>query len=323
VETARLWRSLGFYSSRNDGQFCIHCVTGPDEYNTVVDNNVYTNLMARENLRYAAETVERLREHRPDLFTVLVHKTRLDLSEVSEWKQAADRMYMPYDERLQITPQDDQFLNQEPWDFDRTPADKYPLLLFFHPLTIYRYQVIKQADLVLAMLLLGHEFSADLKRRNFAYYDPITTGDSSLSACIQSIMAAEVGERDKALEYARVATVMDLGDVAGNVKDGCHIAAMGGVWMIFVYGFAGLRDYGGQLCFWPALPDVLHCIRFQLVYQGQSLEVNVGQERTEYRLKHGTGLTIRHEEEEVKLSADNPSMQRPNRRPDRQVGESA
>ena len=323
VETARLWRSLGFYSSRNDGHFCIHCVTGPDEYNTVVDNNVYTNLMARENLRYAAETVERIREHRPDLFTDLVHKTRLDLSEVSEWKQAADRMYVPYDERLQITPQDDQFLNQEPWDFDRTPADKYPLLLFFHPLTIYRYQVIKQADLVLAMFLLGHEFAPDLKRRNFAFYDPITTGDSSLSACIQSIMAAEVGEKDKALEYARVATVMDLGDVSGNVKDGCHIAAMGGVWMIFVYGFAGLRDYGGQLCFWPALPDVLHCIRFQLEYQGQTLEVNVGQERTEYRLKHGTGLTIRHEKEEVKLSADNPSVQRPNRTPDRELGKSA
>lgn len=312
VETARLWRSLGFYSSRKDGQFCIHCVTGPDEYNTVVDNNAYTNLMARENLRYAAETVERVRECRPDLFTALVHKTRLDPSEVEEWKRAADRMYVPYDERLRITPQDDQFLEQKPWDFDRTPADKYPLLLYFHPLTIYRYQVIKQADLVLAMFLLGHEFSPDLKRRNFAFYDPITTGDSSLSACIQSIMAAEVGEMDKALEYGRVATLMDLGNVAGNVKDGCHIAAMGGVWMIFVYGFAGLRDYGGRLCFWPALPDVLHCIHFYLQYRGQTLEVNVGHETTEYRLKSGAGLTIRHQEEEIKLSPEVPVAERPN-----------
>ena len=323
VETARLWRSLGFYSPRNDGQFCIHCVTGPDEYNTVVDNNVYTNLMARENLRYAAETVERLQELRPDLFIALVHKTRLDPSEVSEWKQAADRMFVPYDERLQITPQDDQFLKQEPWDFDRTPADKYPLLLYFHPLTIYRYQVLKQADLVLAMFLLGHEFPPELKRRNFAYYDPITTGDSSLSACIQSIMAAEVGEMDKALEYARVATLMDLGDVAGNVKDGCHIAAMGGVWMIFVYGLAGLRDYGGGLCFWPVLPDVLHCIRFRLSYRGQTLEVNVGQAATQYRLITGTGLTILHEEEEVKLSADRPSVERPNRKHDVGMKETA
>jgi alpha,alpha-trehalose phosphorylase len=313
VETARLWRSLGFYSPRKDGQFCIHCVTGPDEYNTVVDNNAYTNLMARENLRYAAETVERVREERPDLFTALVHKTHLDPSEVAEWKQAADRLYVPYDERHQITPQDDQFLEQKPWDFERTPADKYPLLLYFHPLTIYRYQVIKQADLVLAMFLLGHEFAPDLKRRNFAFYDPITTGDSSLSACIQSIMAAEVGEMDKALEYGRVATVMDLGNVAGNVKDGCHIAAMGGVWMIFVFGFAGLRDYGGQLCFWPALPDVLHCIHFHLQYRGQILEVNVGLKTTEYCLRKGAGLTIRHMDEEIKLSPHVPSIERPNR----------
>jgi alpha,alpha-trehalose phosphorylase len=314
VETARLWRSLGFYSERKGGQFCIHCVTGPDEYNTVVDNNAYTNLMARENLRYAAETVERVRDHRPDLYTALVHKTRLDPSEVAEWKQAADRMYVPYDERLQITPQDDQFLEQKPWDFDRTPADKYPLLLYFHPLTIYRYQVIKQADLVLAMFLLGHEFPHDLKRRNFAFYDPITTGDSSLSACIQSIMAAEVGEMAKALTYGRVATLMDLGNVAGNVKDGCHIAAMGGVWMIFVYGFAGLRDYGGQLCFWPALPDVLHCIHFRLQYQGRTLRVNVGQKTTEYQLEAGSALTIRHEDEEVKLSPDTPAAEQPNRK---------
>jgi alpha,alpha-trehalose phosphorylase len=323
VETARLWRSLGFYSPRNNGQFCIHCVTGPDEYNTVVDNNAYTNLMARENLRYAVETVERVRELRPDLFTALVHKTRLDLSEVAEWKQAAHLMYVPYDEQLHITPQDDQFLGQEPWDFDRTPADKYPLLLYFHPLTIYRYQVIKQADLVLAMFLLGHEFPPDLKRRNFDFYDPITTGDSSLSACIQSIMAAEVGEMRKALDYARVATLMDLGDVAGNVKDGCHIAAMGGAWMIFVYGFAGLRDYGGQLCFWPALPDVLHCIRFNLMFQGHTLEVDVGQEATSYRLKSGSGLTIRHEESEVKLSVETPFAERPNRKRSADVQQSA
>jgi alpha,alpha-trehalose phosphorylase len=314
VETARLWRSLGFYSERKGGQFCIHCVTGPDEYNTVVDNNAYTNLMARENLRYAAETVERVRQERPDLFTALVHKTKLDASEIMEWKQAADRMYVPFDERLGITAQDDQFLEQKPWDFDRTPADKYPLLLYFHPLTIYRYQVIKQADLVLAMFLLGHEFTPELKRRNFAFYDPITTGDSSLSACIQSIMAAEVGEMDKAIEYGRVATLMDLGNVAGNVKDGCHIAAMGGAWMIFVYGFAGLRDYGGHLCFWPALPDILHCIHFHLTYRGQVLEVNVGHETTDYRLKTGSGLTIRHEEEEVKLSPNEPSVTRANRK---------
>jgi alpha,alpha-trehalose phosphorylase len=314
VETARLWRSLGFYSPRKDGQFCIHCVTGPDEYSTMVDNNVYTNLMARENLRYAAETVEKLQEQRPDLFTALVHKVRLEAAEVSEWKRAAERMYLPFDERIKITPQDDQFLDQEPWPFEQTPPEKYPLLLYFHPLTIYRYRVIKQADLVLAMLLLGHEFSRDLKRRNFEFYDPITTGDSSLSPCIQSIMAAEVGDMGKALEYARVATLMDLGDVAGNVKDGCHIAAMGGVWMVFVYGFAGLRDYHGELSFSPALPEVLDCLRFELLFQGQTLEIHVGQATTRYTLKNGYGMRLRHEREDIRLSPEGPTIECPNRK---------
>jgi len=315
VETARLWISLGFYNLRKGGKFCILCVTGPDEYNTVVDNNVYTNLMARENLRFAAETVDKLRERRPDLFTALVHKTHLEDPEIADWKRAAELMYVPYDQRLKITPQDDQFLEQEPWDFKHTPPEKYPLLLYFHPLTIYRYQVLKQADLVLAMLLLGHEFTPDLKRRNFEFYDPITTGDSSLSPCIQSIMAAEVGDVEKALEYARVATLMDLGDVAGNVKDGCHIAAMGGVWMIFAYGFAGLRDYSGELSFRPALPDVFDCLRFKLTFQGRNLDIDVSQDETRYTLTTGSGLTIRHEEQEVCLSSSAPSVVLPNSRP--------
>lgn len=315
VETARLWLSLGFYSLRQGGKFCIHCVTGPDEYSTMVDNNVYTNLMARENLRYAAETVEKVRERRPDLFTALEHKTRLEASEVEDWKRAAELMYVPYDERLKITPQDDKFLEEEPWDFKHVPPEKYPLLLYYHPLTIYRYQIIKQADLVLAMLLLGHEFSPDLKRRNFEFYDPITTGDSSLSPCIQSIMAAEVGDMEKALVYARVATLMDLGDVAGNVKDGCHIASMGGVWMVFVYGFAGLRDYSGRLSFRPALPEQLDCLRFRLAFQGQSLEIDVRQDATRYTLKAGSGLALNHEDQEIRLSPADPSVERPNRKP--------
>ena len=322
VETARLWRDLGFYSDRREGKFCIHGVTGPDEYNTVVDNNAYTNLMARENLRYAVETVETLRQRRPDLYTALTHRTRLDPGEVAEWKRAADDMYIPYDSRLGITPQDDEFLEQKRWDFAHTPPENFPLLLFYHPLTIYRHQVIKQADVVLAMLLLPHEFSVELKKRNFEFYDPLTTGDSSLSACIQSIIASEVGDMAKAVEYARVAALMDLGDVAGNVKDGCHIAAMGGVWMIFVYGFAGLRDYTGRLCFRPRIPRALQRLRFQLILNGHVLEVDAGRTATRYTLQKGSGLTIQHEEDEIRLSADEPVAVKPNWSPDAAPGSS-
>ena len=191
VETARLWEDLGFYGA--DEQFHIHGVTGPDEYTTVVNDNAYTNLMARLNLNFAAATVRRLREERPADYTALVHAVRLQLKEVESWERAAAAMYVPFDEKRGIHPQDETFLDREAWDLDATPREKFPLLLHYHPLVIYRHQVLKQADIVLAMFLLGDEFSEEQKRRNFDYYDPLTTGDSSLSACVQSIIAAEIG----------------------------------------------------------------------------------------------------------------------------------
>jgi alpha,alpha-trehalose phosphorylase len=150
-------------------------------------------------------------------------------------------MYIPFDAPTGIFPQDDSFLAREPWDFANTPPDRYPLLLFYHPLNIYRRQVIKQADVLLAMFLLGHEFSLEAKRRNFEFYDPLTTGDSSLSSSIEAIIAPEIGEYDAAVTYARAALLMDLADVGGNVRDGCHIASMGGTWMVFAYGFGVAR----------------------------------------------------------------------------------
>jgi alpha,alpha-trehalose phosphorylase len=189
VETARLWVDLGFYSDAKGGKFCINAVTGPDEYNTVVNNNAYTNLMARENLRYAAQTIESLRETHPDAFNALAQKTALEPDEAKAWLRAAESMYVPSDEKLGIIPQDDQFLDREPWDFRNTPSDHYPLLLFYHPLNIYRKQVIKQADVVLAMFLLGDTFPPEVKKRNFEFYDPLTTGDSSLSSCVEAIVA--------------------------------------------------------------------------------------------------------------------------------------
>ena len=133
VETARFWSDIGFYSERKGGKFCIHGVTGPDEYTAVVNNNTFTNVMAQENLRFAAMTVESLRNDEPDVFQTLVHKTKLEMSEVEEWKKAADNMYIPYDEKNKIHLQDDGFLDREKWDFENTPPEKYPLLLSFHP----------------------------------------------------------------------------------------------------------------------------------------------------------------------------------------------
>ena len=225
VETARLWADLGFYGK--DHKFHIHGVTGPDEYNAIVNNNAFTNLMARENLNYATKVVKQMRSEYPDKFKTLVHNTGLETTEVNQWNKAAEKMYIPYDKKLGINPQDDTFLQKEIWDLKNTPKEKFPLLLHHHPLELYRFQVIKQADVVLATFMLGNQFNRELKKRNFDYYDPLTTGDSSLSVCIQGIMASELGYIDLASKYYTYALLMDLADIGGNVDHGLHLASMG------------------------------------------------------------------------------------------------
>ena len=303
VETARLWQDLGFFE---DGKFHIHGVTGPDEYTAVVNNNTYTNLMARENLRYAVETVQILQNENLERFAALLDRTNLALSEIEEWQKAADAMYLPYDEVRGIHPQDDSFLSKKPWDFENTPSSKYPLLLHFHPLVIYRHQVIKQADVVLAMHLLGQEFSQEQKKRNFDYYDPLTSGDSSLSVSIQSIAAFQLGYIQKAVEYAYFAVLMDLANIAGNTKDGCHMASMGGSWMVMVYGFAGMQDYNGKLSFNPKLPKGTKRLHFPLTIRSQRLEVDICQDEVTYLLSEGSELTIKHQDEEILLKVGVP-----------------
>ena len=306
AESARLWYGHGFFSPRAGDKFCIHGITGPDEYTTVVDNNTFTNLMAQNNLSYAAAQVEALRHRNPDRFHALAERIDLHGHEARDWERAAAQMYIPFSERLRINPQDDNFLDKQVWDFENTPQEQYPLLLHFHPLEIYRRQVIKQADVVLALFLLGQKFSREEKQRNFDYYDPLTTGDSSLSVGIQSILAAEIGYLNKAVDYAHYAVLMDLGDVEGNVRDGCHIASMGASWMVLVNGFGGMRDYDGALSFNPRLPDSLKKLRFPLTFRGQVLEVDMTPEDVTYLLREGTGLTVTHQDKEIKLSPGKP-----------------
>ena len=290
IETARLWADLGFYGA--DERFHIHGVTGPDEYTTVVNDNAYTNLMARLNLNFAAATVRRLREERPQDYTALVHTVGLQFREAEAWERAAAAMHIPFDETRRIHPQDETFLDREPWDLDATPREKFPLLLHYHPLVIYRHQVLKQADIVLAMFLLGNEFPEEQKRRNFDYYDPLTTGDSSLSACVQGIIAAEIGRERQALEYFQYALLMDLGNVAGNASDGVHIASAAGVWSSLVFGFGGVRDFDGHLSFTPRLPRAWNELAFSLRFRGRQIRIRLTHDEENYLIDEGTPLEI-------------------------------
>jgi alpha,alpha-trehalose phosphorylase len=304
VETARLWEDLGFYG--DDGRFHIHSVTGPDEYTTVVNDNAFTNVMARLNLNYAASAVRRLQRERPEDYRALEHRVGLAAGEVEAWERAAQSMYVPFDPQRGINPQDDTFLDRERWDLDATPRDRFPLLLHYHPLVIYRFQVIKQADVVLAMSLCGNEFTAEQKRRNFDYYDPLTTGDSSLSAAVQSIVAAEIGRADKALEYFRYALMMDLADIAGNVSDGVHVASTGGVWMSIVFGFGGVRDFDGELTIDPRLPASWRRLRFPIRFQDRQLVVELAHDTECFELVEGEPLTVAIRGEEHRLAAGEP-----------------
>ena len=304
VETARMWEDLGFEG--DDGRFHLHGVTGPDEYTTVVNDNAFTNLMARLNLRYAAAVVGQLDAESPDTFAALCFELSLDPGEVQRWQQAAENMFIPYDNERGITPQDDSFLKHERWDLENTPADKFPLLLHYHPLTIYQRQVIKQADVVMAMFLLGNEFTMHQKRQNFAYYDPLTTGDSSLSASIQSIVASEIGDYHAASRYFNYALLMDLANIAGNASDGVHIASTAGVWMALVFGFGGVRDFDGYLTFDTRLPPRFADLAFSLRFRERQIRVRLTHDDETYLVATGDPIDVRIRGDYHRLATGEP-----------------
>ena len=281
VETARLWADLGFWRVNGTRTFHIHGVTGPDEYTTVVNNNLFTNVMARYNLERAAAAVDLVRETDAAAYDRMCHRLGFEPAEAEEWLRCAEGMTIPFDECLGIHQQDDHFLDREVWDLSRTPKETRPLLLHYHPLVIYRFQVLKQADVVLALFLQGDRFTPAEKRADFEYYDPITTGDSTLSAVVQSVIAAEVGYHEVALDYFYRSLFVDLGNLHGNTVDGLHVASCGGVWSALVFGFAGLRDHGSTLSFDPRLPDDWPSLTFPLRWRDSRLRVHLRQDRLE------------------------------------------
>lgn len=301
VETARLWTDLGFFGR---GGFHLHSVTGPDEYSAVVNNNLYTNLMARKHLRVAADVASRLKASDPDGWARAAAVLGLEDAEVSSWLAAADAMVVPYREEFAVHAQDDDFLDRAVWDLARTPDDQHPLLLNYHPLVIYRYQVLKQADAVLAAFLAGDEFTPAQRRAIFEYYDPITTGDSTLSAVVQSIVAAEVGYQGRALDLFSEGIFVDLADLHHNTRDGVHIASAGGVWNALVYGFGGLRDHGGRIGIDPRLPKEWPALRFSFRLAGSRVRAELSADELRLRLIEGPGGTLSVRGQDYELTGD-------------------
>jgi alpha,alpha-trehalose phosphorylase len=308
VETARLWADLGFWRENGSGSrsFHIHGVTGPDEYTTVVNDNLFTNVMARFNLAKAAELLRQLKRELPRAYQRVVERLELADSEIDEWAACADLLSIPYDKVTGINPQDAHFLDREIWDLPNTPPEKRPLMLHYHPLVIYRFQVLKQADVVLAMFLQGDHFSNEQKRNNFEYYDPITTGDSTLSGIVQSIIAAEVGYRDLALRYFYNSSFVDLADLHGNTSDGVHVASTAGVWDMLAFGFGGMRDYNGVVTFDPRLPESWAGLTFQVTLRGTRVRVDVTSGAIAFNVVEGDSAELDVRGERFTVTAGNP-----------------
>jgi alpha,alpha-trehalose phosphorylase len=289
IETARMWMSLGAHDNR--GEFRINGVTGPDEYSAIADNNVYTNLMAARNLRGAADAAVD--------YPVEAAAVGIQPGESEAWLNAAETMHIPFDAQRQVHPQADNYTHHEVWPFDDMEPSQYPLMLNFPYFDLYRKQVVKQADLVLALFTNGDYFTPEQKQRNFEYYEAITVRDSSLSACGQAVVAAETGHLDLAWQYLQESALVDLHNLAHNTSDGLHLAASAGTWMGLVNGFGGFRDYYEEPYFAPRLPDNLSRLAFKLRLGESTMLVDVRRELVTYSVERGHAVSISHHGERL------------------------
>jgi alpha,alpha-trehalose phosphorylase len=296
VATARLWRSLGHHDVR--GTFHIDGVTGPDEYTALCDDNVYTNLMAARNLTGAVDACTRFRREAAAL--------DVDDEEIAAWRDAAAAVAVPYNDDLGVHEQSEGFTRYDTWDFPAMEPDDYPLLLHFSYFDLYRKQVVKQADLVLALILCGDSFTAEEKARNFAYYERLTVRDSSLSASMQAVVAAEVGQLELAFDYFGEAALMDLDDLEHNTRDGLHVASLAGCWIAAVVGFGGFRDHAGEFSFNPRLPPHIERLAFRLMLRGRRLRVEVVPGEARYELLDGEAIELRHVDTAFTLEPGSP-----------------
>ncbi|MGM0445556.1 MAG: glycoside hydrolase family 65 protein [Bacillota bacterium] len=304
-ETARMWISLGHFEEMKNDKFCINEACGPDEYKPGVNNNCYTNYMAKFNLEFAVDVFKELKEKDPERLKEIKYIINLYDDEVQKWMDAADNMYLPYNKKLEINPQDDSFIYKEDIDIESIPIDELPLVKNWHPLTIWKYKLIKQADVILLMLFMGNQFSTEQKKRNYDYYEPKTTHDSSLSPSIYSIIASEIGYHNDAYNYFLQTARLDLDDYNENAYQGLHTACMGSNWMVLVQGFAGMRNYDDLLTFKPYLPKQWEGYEFKIKYRESLLKVHVKRDYTEYNLVEGDKIYFKHKTKEITLDQNN------------------
>lgn len=303
-ETAKFMAHRGCFVETKDNHFCINAVCGPDEYACGVNNNCYTNFMVQFHLRYALKVYEEMQKRNPEKLTTLVEKVLLDEQELTLWREAADRMYYHVNEQLGVYEQDDSFVYNDAVDMNTIPRN-YDIRMMFHPLDLWRMQVLKQADVVLLNFVLGDKFTPAEKKANYDYYEPKTNHGSSLSAAVHSIMANEIGYIEDAYKYFESSAFMDIDDFKKNTSGGLHIACLGGVWMCVVHGFLGMRMYEDGLHFNVKLPKQWTGCTCRVWYKENQIEINAASEETCFKLLKGNSVMINVYGNRVSLDREN------------------
>ncbi len=278
VETARLWMSIGHEDAA--GGWHLFGVTGPDEYTGVVDDNVFTNLMARRNLLRAADACESA----PDRAQAL----GVTRDEIAAWRRAAGSVHVPWDAHLGVHSANENFTTYREWRF-ADKRDSYPVEDHQHYAKFYRRQVVKQADLVLALWWCRDDFTAEQLAADLEYYEARTVRDSSLSAAAQAVVCARAGHPDLALRYLREAALVDLRDVQGDTAQGLHLASTGGAWLALVAGLGGLREDRELLELAPVLPSGLSRMSFHVTWRGSLVRVETTAAGTVLTVVDGEG----------------------------------
>lgn len=303
IETARVWADVGCFVPSKGDRYCICAVTGPDEYNAIVDNNFYTNLMARENIKDALWALKVIEEKNPSEAEALVRRLELTEEEMQYWEKIVEKMYFPYDEERRVYPLDDGFMMRKPWDESKIPEEKRHLLYEnYHPLFIYRQRMSKQADAILGLLLHSDLFSKEELKRNYDFYQEVTLHHSSLSTCIFGMLACRIGYREEAYRYFAKSARMDLDDHHDNFYAGIHAANMAGTWQAIVFGFGGVRICKEMLYIEPFLPKEWKGYSFRIVYRGSRLKITVCEEGTKVILENDVPIWFMTQEKKVGLN---------------------
>lgn len=275
METAKFWSSR-LETSTSDDLLHITNIIGPDEYTEHIDDNAYTNYLAKWNMDYAVKCYEELQQNNPELLKVLCEKIGIN-QEIATIKERAEKLYIPVPAEDLIIDQDTTFRNLEEIDLTKyKESDSVGTILTDYNLDqVSKFKVSKQADIMVLFLLFGENWSEDVKKANFEYYEPYCLHDSSLSFSTYAILANDIDDREYSYKLFNHATTIDIGQEMHACDAGVHAASYGGVWQCIVYGFAGVRMIGEKLHFNPRLPEALQGIKFKMYYMGQSLEVNV------------------------------------------------